>query len=139
MLLCMVSTLLQELDKVQKNATWYICGAKWNRSFFRWSLPYDECRSQLGWLTVQKRQRLLSCYQTFKIVNNLHCLHTDVYFRFNNSSTRSSHKFTLSIPHSRVNAHRYSFLVNISFLWNSVPNIRILGSTCLTDFNLKPK
>ena len=94
-----------------------------------WSKTYEECRSQLRWPTVQQRHQLLSGCQTFKIIHNLLC--------FNRSSTRS-HSLTLRCTRSRINSFRYSFFVNIPFLWNTIP-YDIVNSTSYAVFKYKLK
>ena len=104
-----------DLEKVQRRAARWIC-VKWDKVRRCWSKTYEECWTQLRWPTVQQRIQLLSCCQTFKIIHNLDCLNFDDYLCFNQSSTRS-HNLTLHCAKSRI---RYSFFVNIPFLWNSI-------------------
>ena len=107
---------------------WVVVGPKHN---------YEECRSQLRWPTVQQRHQLLSCCQTFKIIHNLDCLNFDDYLCFNRSPTRS-HSLTLRCTRSRINSFRYSFFVNIPFLWNTIP-YDIVNSTSYAAFKYKLK
>ena len=107
------------LEKVQRCAARWIC-ARWDKVNFCWSKTSEECLSHLNWVTVRQRHLLLSCCQAFKIINNLDCIRFDDYLRFNKSSTRS-HRFTLCCTRSRINAFRYSFFINIPFLWNTIP------------------
>ena len=104
---------------VQKRAARWIC-AKWDRSTFCWSKSYEDCRRELKWQTLQQRRHMLSCCQVYKITKQLDCLDFDTYFKYRISVTRS-HDGTLVIPSSRINAFRYSFFVNVPFLWNSLP------------------
>ena len=84
-----------------------------------------------------KTAQLLSCCQTFKIIHNLDYLNFDDYLCFNQSSTRS-HSLTLHCARSRINSFRYSFFVNIPFLWNSIP-YDIVNSTSYVAFKYKLK
>ena len=112
--------------------------AKWDKVSRCWSKTYEECRSQLSWPTVQQRHQLLSCCQTFKIIHvNLDCLNFNDYLCFNQSSTRS-HSLTLRCTRSRINSLRYSFFVNIPFLWNTIP-YDIVNSTLYAAFKYKLK
>ena len=106
----------------------WIC-AKWDKVSRCWSKTYEECRSQLSWPTVQQRHQLLSCCQTFKTIHNLDCVNIDDYLCFNQFSTRS-HSLTLRCTRSRI---RYSFFVNIPFLWNTIP-YDIVNSTSYAAF-----
>ena len=108
-----------ELENVQKRAARWIC-AKWDRSTFCWSKSYEDCRRELKWQTLQQRRHMLSCCQVYKITKQLDCLDFDTYFKYRISVTRS-HDGTMVIPSSRINAFRYSFFVNVPFLWNSLP------------------
>ena len=115
-----------DLEKVQKCAARWIC-VKWDKANHCWTKTYEECSSDLNWATVHQRHLLLTCCQGYKIINKLNCLQFDNYFCFNQSSTRS-HKLTLCCASSRINAYRYSFFINLSFLWNTIPfNITSYG------------
>ena len=109
----------------------------WDKVRRCWSKTYEECRTQLRWSTVQQRHQLLSCCQTFKIIHKLDCLNFDDYLCFNQSSTRS-HSLTLRCARSRINSFRYSFFVNIPFLWNTIP-YDIVNSTSYAAFKYKLK
>ncbi len=125
-----------ELEKVQKRAARWIC-ARWDKTNHRWSRSYDECRSRLRWATVRQRHVLLSCCQAFKIVHNLDCLVFHEYLCFNESRMRS-HRLSLRCVGSRVRSFRYSFFINIPFLWNTLP-IDILNTTSYSAFKFKFK
>jgi len=127
---------LDDLEGVQRRAARWIC-SKWDKVSRCWSKTYEECRSQLRWPTVQQRHQLLSCCQTFKIIHNLDCLNFDDYLCFNQSPTRS-HSLTLRCTRSRINSFRYSFFVNIPFLWNTIP-YDIVNSTSYAAFKYKLK
>ena len=123
-------------EKVQRCAARWIC-ARWDRENYCWSKTYEECRSHLHWATVQQRHLMLACCQAFKIINKLDCLQFDNYLCFNTSSTRS-HRLALRCGSSRVNAYRYSFFINIPFLWNTLP-FNIVNTTSYSAFKFKLK
>ena len=125
-----------DLEKVQKRAARWIC-ARWDRTNHQWSKSYEECRSRLKWATVQQRHMLLSCCQAFKVIHNLDCLDFHEYLSFNESRTRS-HRLSLRPTGSRINSFRYSFFINIPFLWNTLP-VDILDATSLSTFKSKLK
>ena len=98
------------------------CAARWicaklDKANYCWTKTYEECCSDLNWATVHQRHLLLTWCQAYKIITNLDCLRFDNYFCFNQSSTRS-HWLTLRCASSRI---RYSFFINLPFVWNTTP------------------
>ena len=51
-----------------------IDGIKWVSGKFQWTKTYDECRNELGWLSLTQRRKLLLCCQVYKVINHLDCL-----------------------------------------------------------------
>ena len=51
-----------------------MCAAKCDRNSFLWTKSYSDCRHELGWQTLAQRRDILSCCQTYKMVNHLGCL-----------------------------------------------------------------
>ena len=80
--------------------------------------------------------QLIVC-QAFKVIHNLNCLDFHEYLSFNESRTRS-HRLSLRPTGSRINSFRYSFFINIPFLWNTLP-VDILDATSLSTFKSKLK
>ena len=56
----------------------------------------------------------------FDLFHNRFAMSFFDYFQFNISSTKS-HPVTLVCKQSVVNAYRYSFFVNLIFIWNRLP------------------
>ena len=69
--------------------------------------------------------------------SSLDCLDFHEYLSFNESRTRS-HRLSLRPTGSRINSFRYSFFINIPFLWNTLP-VDILDATSLSTFKSKLK
>ena len=45
-----------KVAKVQRRATRWICGARWDRDLYQWTKHHEDCRSMLrGLLTIQQR------------------------------------------------------------------------------------
>ena len=76
---------------------------------------------ELNWKTVKARHRILMCCQVYKVLENLDCLGTEDFFKFNSTVTRAS-PTSLCLANARVNVYRYSFFVNSPYLWNSLPS-----------------
>ena len=129
--------LQHDLEIIQKRAARWICGARWDSSLFTWSRSYVSCMQQLHLLPVITRHQFLSCCQVFKAIHNLVCVPFESFFSFNTVSvSRFAHKYTLSIPPSNLDVFRYSFFVNIIFIWNSIP-FSIVDSDSFLSFKSK--
>ena len=122
------------LERVQKRAGHWIC-SKWDRTIHNWNKSYDQVRNELQWPSIAQRHTLLSCCQTYKVVNSLDCIDFSQYFS-HVSRTSRHHALTLSCTHSRINSFRYSFLVNAPDVWNSLPS-DIVNSTTYNSFKRK--
>ena len=107
------------LEKVQKRAAHWIC-SKWNRNLYRWSKTYNQARSELKWPTLAQRHTILSCCQTYKILNSMDCINFSNYFKQSATNTRH-HPLTLFCEQSRIDSYRYSYFINAPYLWNSLP------------------
>ena len=70
---------LDDLEKVQNSAARWIC-AQWDNANYCWTKTYEECCYELNWATVHQRHLLLTCYQAYKIVNNMDSLGFEDYF-----------------------------------------------------------
>ena len=135
------SHLVDSLESVQKRAGRWIC-AKWDKSTFRWSKSYEQCRSELNWKTVKARHRILMCCQVYKVLENLDCLGTEDFFKFNSTVTRAS-PTSLCLANARVNVYRYSFFVNSPSCGTPYQvscivahHIIVLSANCITSSKL---
>ncbi len=54
--------------------------AKWCKTNHCWNRSYSNCCQSLSWLSLENRHHLLSCCQTFKIINNLECINFNKYY-----------------------------------------------------------
>ena len=115
----------EQLEKVQRRAVRWTCGAKWDR---KWMLHHEDCCSRLNLPTIEQ---WLSCCQIYKIVKNQDCFRFSDYFTFNSSFTRTE-SFRLNVLPCRINSYRYS--VNAPFMWNDLSPVFITNSSSLLIF-----
>ena len=112
---------IQLLESLQKRAARWICGSRWSPSTSSWTISSNDCCSQLHLPSLQSRQSFLSVsflndiyHQQTSITFNSHC-------SFNSIASTRSHHLSLVPPQSTINSRRYSFFVNTTFFWNTVP------------------
>ena len=86
--------------------------------------------NELKWPTLASRRQYQSIIMACCILQKQTPIGLNHRFHLNTNSTRS-HPLTLQIPTSSINALRYSFYVNTSFLWNSIPYEILLQSNSL--------
>ena len=99
-----------------------------------WSKSSSTCLGELKWPSLAWHWT----YSTDYLYSILH--HKNLfkdYFKLkpNFSSTRS-HQLTIQRISSSINAFRYSFFVNLIFLWNHIP-LDILSIVCKHIFHCK--
>ena len=109
------------LERVQQRAARWACGSHWNPTIRKWSKSSVECTSDLSWPVLSIHRNYLSLCLLYDIINKHQSLPLPDSVKFNNLSTRS-HSLCLVPLHSTINCYRYSFFVNIIFLWNSIPH-----------------
>ena len=113
-------TNIDLLEKVQRRAACWSCGSQWNPSSLSWSKSSDICLKELLWPTLLLRRQYLSIIALYDILHKLYPLKFSDYCKLSATCTRK-HALTILPTQSTINAYRYSFFVNISFLWNSIP------------------
>ena len=112
---------IKSLESLQGWAARWICGSRWSPTTSSWTVSTRDCCSQLYLSTLQSRRQYLSvCF-----LHDIYCkrvpLSFSKYCTFNPASSTRSHCLSLLPPISTINSRRYSFFVNITFLWNSIP------------------
>ena len=94
-------------DYLRRAAHW-IC-SKWDKHNYSWTKSYDQARTELQWSTLSQRHAIiLTCCQTYKILNSLDCISFEKYFRLIIPQTQgitTSHFFV----QSRINCYRHSY------------------------------
>ncbi len=112
---------INKIENVQKRAARWI-EAKWCKTNHCWNRSYSNCCQSLSWLSLENRHHLLSCCQTFKIINNQECINFNKYYENAPYKSTRTNNQSLLCKQSRVNCYRYSFFINSGFLWNKLPN-----------------
>ena len=116
------------LERIQRRAARWSCGSRWNPITLSWSKSLEVCLRELLWPTLQLRQQYFSILTLYDILHKRCPLNFSHYCTLSRTSTRT-HSLALVPTQSFINAYRYSFFVNIAFLWNSIPfNILSLDS-----------
>ncbi len=108
------------LESIQKRAARWICNSRLDPSCCSWDPTSDICISRLGWPSIMTRLTVSCLLFLFDLFHNRFAMSFFDYFQFNTSSTKS-HPMTLVCKQSVVNAYRYSFFVNLIFIWNRLP------------------
>ena len=81
----------------------------------------DVCLQELHWPTLSSRRNYLSVTMMYDILHGRYdSLKLSDYCKSNTSCTRA-HSMTLVPPQSTINSYQFSFFVNTTFLWNTVP------------------
>jgi len=111
---------VNRLEAIQYKAARWICGSRFNPSSFTWSPSSRLCLSELHWPSVYCQLTTISLLFLYDLIHNWTTISFDDYFTFNCTITRS-HSKMLTTKSSSINAYRFSFFVNIVFLWNSLP------------------
>ena len=119
------------IESLQNRAVRWICGSCWSPPTNSWTIPSNDCCSQLNLPTLQSRHQYLSTFFLHDIFNHHTSINLNNHCTFNSISSTRSHQLSLCPPQSTINSQRYSFFVNTVFWWNSVP-LHILN-----DFNRK--
>ena len=109
------------LESVQRSAARWVCGSRWPPVRKHWSKSSDVCLREIHWSTVSSRRNYLSVSMMYDILHGQYdSLKVSDYCNFNTSCTRA-HRMTLVPPQSTINSYRFSFFMNMVFLWNTVP------------------
>ena len=91
---------------------------------------------ELRWPTPVLHTQYYCLLLLYSILHNfLLFLNFTSHFQFNNQSARS-HPLTLTNSFLTINSYRYSFYINVPFLWNRMPH-DILSSSSPTVFKSK--
>ena len=123
---------LNHIEKVQRRAVQWICGAKWNPLVNEWSMSYSSCLQRFNWVDIHSRFDQLICIHTYKIVYGLISTNLSNYLEFYSARTRS-HPLALHCPSLRIDSFRYSFFVHAPFVWNLLP-AHVLSADSLIIF-----
>ena len=114
------------VERVQKRAARWI-DAKWLVHERKWNVTYTDSLSSLKWLSLANYRLFNTNCLTFRLLHNLY----PVLSPHIQPSTRRNHRL-LCHP-SRINSFRYSYFVNVPFLWNDLPT-DITSTVSFTTF-----
>lgn len=120
------------LERVQKQAAHWSCGSKWNPVTLSWSKSSEVCLEELIWSSLLLHHQYLSISTLYDILHKHYPLNFSDYCTLSATCTRK-HAFAFLPTQSSINAYRYSFFINIYFLWNSIP-FHILSSQTVKEF-----
>ena len=109
------------LEKVQRRASRWACGSRWVPHLLAWSKCSDTCLRELGWPLLSTRHNYLSVRLLHDIMHNRYFVKFSEFCTFVSSCTRR-HSLAIVPSRSTINAFRYSFFVNVPFIWNTMPH-----------------
>ena len=107
------------LEKVQRRASRWACGSRWVPHSLAWSKCSDTCLRELGWPLLSTRRNYLSVRLLHDIMHNRYFVKFSEFCTFVSSCTRH-HSLAIVPSRSTINAFRYSFFVNVPFIWNTI-------------------
>ena len=108
------------LESIQGRAARWICGSRWKPTDSSWTISSSNCCTRLNLPSLQARRHYLSICFLDDIYHKHTSLSFDQFCDFNSMPSRSHH-LSLIPPTSTINSRRFSFFVNTTFLWNSIP------------------
>ena len=120
------------LERIQRRAACWSCGSRWNPITLFWSKSSKVCLRELLWPTLQLCRQYFSILTLYDILHKRYPLNFGHCCTLSRTSTRT-HSLALVSTQSSINAYRYSFFVNIAFLWNSIP-FNILSLESVKEF-----
>ena len=121
------------LERVQRRAAHWTCGSQWSPVPLSWTRSSEACLGDLLWPTLHLRRQYLSIVTLYDILHKrFPSLNFTDYCTLSGTCTRK-HALTILPSQSTINAYRYSFFVNISFLWNSIP-FHVLSMSTVKEF-----
>lgn len=108
------------IESVQRRAARWIQNSRYDSDTHKWTKSSDVCVQELKLPTLTLRRSYYSLLMLHSIIHKMSPIDFDTHFELNQLSTRS-HPLTLIPRTSTINAYRYSFFVNIAFMWNKIP------------------
>ena len=108
------------LEAVQKRAARWI-HSKWCPNTFTWSKTTEACLQELRWPSLARRRDYLCIAFLFDLLHQRYTLSFNSYCSFKSITYLRAHTLSLQTVNSSINSYRYSYFVNIPFLWNTLP------------------
>ena len=119
------------LESFQGRAARWICGSRWRSATSSWTISTHDCCSNFLFQPFSPDDNTYQCASSMTFI--VFFLSFSKYCNFNPASSTRSHRLSLLPPISTINSRRYSFFVNTTFLWNSIP-LSILQQNDIPSF-----
>ena len=115
------NTNVNLLESIQRRAARWASNSRWNPLSYCWSKSSDDCMQELHWPTIKQHHKYFSICHVHDSLHHRSSLPFHNYFQLPETTTRS-HPLSIRPIVSTINSHRFSFFVNSSFLWNTIPH-----------------
>ena len=113
---------IEKIENVQRRATKQVPTLK--------NMEYNERLKKLKMPTLKYRRMRGDMIEVFKIINDIYDPLTTVdMFELNTTSNTRGHSKKMKIKTSRLNVRKYTFVVRIVEIWNSLPESVIQAKT----------
>lgn len=113
---------IEKIENVQRRATKQVPTLK--------NMEYNERLKKLKMPTLKYRRIRGDMIEVFKIINDIYDPLTTVdMFELNTTSNTRGHSKKMKIKTSRLNVRKYTFVVRIVEIWNSLPESVIQAKT----------
>jgi hypothetical protein len=113
---------IEKIENVQRRATKQVPTLK--------NMEYNERQKKLKMPTLKYRRMRGDMREVFKIINDIYDLLTTVdMFELNTTSNTRGRSKKMKIKTSRLNVRKYTFVVRIVEIWNSLPESVIQAKT----------
>ena len=113
---------IEKIENVQRGATKQVPTLK--------NMEYNERLKKLKMPTLKYRRMRRDMIEVFKIINGIYDPLTTVdMFKLNTTSNTRGHSKKVKIKTSRLNVRKYTFVVRIVEIWNSLPESIIQAKT----------
>jgi hypothetical protein len=113
---------IEKIENVQRRATKQVPTLK--------NMEYNERQKKLKMPTLKYRRMRGDMIEVFKIINDIYDPLTTVdMFELNTTSNTRGRSKKMKIKTSRLNVRKYTFVVRIVEIWNSLPESVIQAKT----------
>ena len=112
------------MEKIQRRAARYVKGV------YRHDASVTDMLNELQWESLESRREKFPMYLPSKYIPEFHSQTLQYQLQ-----TRSSHTLRLTEMFCNTDAYKYSFLISLPRLWNSLPR-HIIKCTSVESFKL---
>ena len=122
---------INKVEMVQRRAARYVLGRYRNTS------SVGEMLDQLEWETLEERQKYARLAMFYKMTNGLAAINAEKYVTpATTRGTRGGEEHHYTVPHSRVDYHKFSFFPRTIREWNALAP-EVVGASSLDSFKSK--